>query len=131
MYHYEQIRKPDILDHPGSCIITYKNGNQVCHQVNSGHECSEIKKNLEVSRVDYWPGVSCDYFRSEFHNQFSPTPRMVISFTFLCTPNTKDCNFCKEFTDPHDTTRYQCNNCCIHYYQPGIGFFKPNFPKKY
>lgn len=130
MYHYDQIRKPDMLDQPGSCIITYKNGEQVCHQVNSGHECREMQKNPEVVRVDYWPGVFCDYFRSEFHSPFSPNPRMIISFTENCGPNPAYCPYCLEFPDPDDPTIYICNECCIAYYQPGIGYFKPKFQKQ-
>lgn len=127
MYFYNPVRNNDILANSGSCIVTYKDGRQNCYKVNSGHECFEIKKKPNVIKIDYWPGTSCDYFQSGFLNRFSPVPRMVISFTEGCEPNTNECTYCIEFPDPDDRTVYLCNECCIAYFQPGIGFFKPKF----
>ncbi|MCY9096356.1 hypothetical protein MOE96_15895 [Bacillus inaquosorum] len=129
MYNYQPAKNHDIISNPGSCYVFYKDGSSVCHTVFSGYECFKIKRNPNVSKVEYWPGTFCDYFNSGLHNQFSPEPRMVISFTDGCEPNTNECNYCVEFPDPDDRTVYICNECCIAYYQPGLGFFKPKFYK--
>lgn len=124
-YHVQQ---NSILANPGTCLITYINGEQECHNVLSGFESYQIKKaNSAIKEIEYWPQLDCKFFSPYYqqfiNHQFINQPRMVFHIRdcrepdCTCQPDAgceaDGMGYCIEVD--HEDGRGPCSNCFIAY----------------